>query len=84
MTLYEYKLLDVTEQALMLWEKGVHIGERFNGEYNILLYQIDGFYLEVFYHPERNTIVRLRSFKSTGQLRPYLDKIDIDNFIQSI
>lgn len=77
MTLYEYNLLGTPGQAAVLWDKGVPIGERFNGEYNILLYPIDGFYVEVFYHPEQNTIARLRRFRSTGQLRSYLDKIDL-------
>jgi hypothetical protein len=77
MTLYEYKQLEETEQAIALWDKGVHLGERFNGEHNILLYQMDGFYVEVFYHPDCNAIVRIRSFKSTGQLLPYLDQMDV-------
>ena len=81
MTLYEYKQLDEVEQATILWDKGVHLGERFNGEHNILLYQIDGFYVEVFYHPEQNTIVRMRSFRCTDQLRLYLNNIEIAHLI---
>jgi hypothetical protein len=42
--------LQEKEQAEVLWEMGVHLGERFDGEHKILLYQIDGFYVEVFYH----------------------------------
>jgi hypothetical protein len=81
MTLYEYKQLDETEQATTLWNQGAHLGERFNGEHNILLYQMDGFYVEVFYDPDRNAIVRIRSFRNTGQLRPYLDQIDVAPWI---
>lgn len=77
MTLYEYKLLDEREQIEAFWDKGVHLAERSDGEYSILLYQIEGFYVEVFYHKEHNNIVRLRSFFSTGQLRPYLHRVDV-------
>ena len=81
MTLYDYKLLDEIEQAEVLWERGVHLGERTDGEHGIVLYQIEGFYVEVFYHEEHNTIKRIRSFKSVDQLRPYLDVININNLV---
>ena len=73
MTLYQYKLLDYTDQACVLWNKGVFLCERKAGQHTIALYQIDGFYVEVFYHREHNQIERLRSFRNVDQLRPYLD-----------
>jgi hypothetical protein len=81
MTLYQYILnlgnLQEKEQAEVLWEMGVHLGERFDGEHKILLYQIEGFYVEVFYHQEQNKLVRLRSFRSVDQLRSYLERIHV-------
>ena len=79
MTLYQFKMLDEMEQAETLWNKGVHIGERFDEEHNIILYQIDGFYVEVFYHREDNDIIKFRTFSSTEQLESYIGKIDISN-----
>jgi len=76
MTLYEFNLLDEMEQAEAVWS-GTHIGERHNDQYSILLYQIDGFYVEVYYHRDYNTISKLRSFSSTDQLAAYLGQIDI-------
>jgi len=76
MTLYEFNLLDEMEQAEAVWE-GVHIGEREDEEHKILLYQIDSFYVEVFYHKEYNVIRRFRSFASMEQLEPYLGKMDL-------
>ena len=77
MTLYQFNLLNEIQQAEMLWENGVHIGEREEGEHTIVLYQIDGFYVEVFYHRGLNEIKRFRSFSSVDQLMPYTDKISI-------
>ena len=77
MTLYQFNSLDETQQANVLWEYGVHISERPSKYYNLILYQLDGFYVEVWYHPEENSIKRLRSFSSTDQLEPYLSKIKI-------
>jgi hypothetical protein len=77
MTLYQYKTLQEKEQAEVLWDKGVHLGERFDAEHKILLYQIEGFYVEVFYNLKINAIERLISFKSIDRLRPYLGIITI-------
>ena len=81
MTLYQYMLLDQTDQACVLWNKGVFLCRRKNNQHFIELYQIDGFYVEVVYHRWNNKIERTRSFRSVDQLRPYLDQIDIEKFI---
>lgn len=81
MTLYEFNALDEMEQAEAVWS-GTHIGERFDQEHNILLYQIDGFYVEAFVHREYGVLRRFRSFSSTEQLQPYIGMIDIDNLIK--
>jgi hypothetical protein len=72
--LYQYNALDKTDQACVLWNKGVFLAERKDGVHKVALYQIDGFYVEVFYDGEENAIKRLRSFSSVDQLQPYLEK----------
>jgi hypothetical protein len=81
MTLYQFNMLDKTEQAEAVWN-GVHIDNRQDDQHNILLYEVDGFYVEVFYHRTYNVIVKFRSFSSTTQLAPYLEKIDIMDLIK--
>jgi hypothetical protein len=54
--------------------------DRCNPEQRTLLYQIEGFYVEVFLYPKHNSIKRMRSFKSTEQLRPYLDTMPVAVF----
>jgi hypothetical protein len=51
MTLYQFNMLDEMEQAEAVWSV-THIGERQDEDHSILLYQIDSFYVEVFYHRE--------------------------------
>jgi aminopeptidase C len=63
MTPYQFLVLDEMEQAEAVWS-GTHIGERSDEVHNVLLYQIDGFYVEAFYHREHNELVRFRSFSS--------------------
>lgn len=76
MTLYAFDHSNEIEQVEMLWQ-GVRIGERSDKEHKIALYQIDGFYVEVFCHPEHDAISRIRSFRSVCQFSPYLDEIDL-------
>lgn len=76
MTLYQFLQLDEAEQAEAIWE-AAFIADREDKEHKILLYQIDGFYVEVYYHKEHNAVRRYRPFSSTDQLEPYLEKIQI-------
>ncbi len=76
MTLYDFIALDEQEQAEAVWN-GVFIADREDQEHRILLYQIDSFYVEVYYHKEYNVIRRFRPFSSTDQLQPYLEQINI-------
>lgn len=80
MTLYQFNAMDEMEQAEAVWN-GVHLGDRQDELHNILLYQIDGFYVEVFYNRQHNEIVRFRSFSNPDQLSTYLGKVDIDELI---
>jgi hypothetical protein len=64
------------EQQEAIWD-GVLVADREDEEHKILLYQIDSFYVEVYYHKEYNVIRKYRSFASTEQLEPYLRKIDL-------
>jgi hypothetical protein len=77
MTLYQFKALPVMDQVEVLKAIGVYLDERCGATHTILLFQIEGFYVELFCHPWHKKVERLRSFKSVDQLRPYLDKIDI-------
>jgi hypothetical protein len=48
MTLYQFNALNEIEQAEAVWD-GVFVGDREDEEHRILLYQIDSFYVEVYY-----------------------------------
>ena len=77
MTLYEFNALSEDEKAAVLWSKGDFVIERKENNFSILLYQVQSFYVEVFYSGKENKISRLRSFSSINQLEPYLNNIDI-------
>ena len=55
------------------------IADREDNEHEILLYQVDGFYVEVYYHKEYNVIRKFRAFSSTNQLDADIDKMEVTN-----
>ena len=77
MTLNQFHKLDEMEQVEALWEFGVQIADRHEGEHKLILYQIDAFYVEVWYHKEYDVVRKYRAFSSMDILEPYLDKLNI-------
>ena len=83
MTLNQYNLMDQATQAHILSDYGVLLADRHDIGHVILLYQIDGFYVEVYYSRQSIKLVRFRSFSNTDELSPYLGRIDIEELINT-
>ena len=81
MTLYEFKLLSDREQLDLLQDQGTYIGKRKERALTLLLFQLEGFYIEIWYQKHRFHILRVRCFSSTLLLEPYLDQIDIEQSV---
>lgn len=81
MTLYEFNSLSEFEKGEALWEHGVHLTERFEGEIGYSLYQLTNFYVEATYNAGKNAITKFTSFLTDTKLEPYLDKIDISGIM---
>jgi len=77
LTLYHFNELNENDKARATWE-GVFLAHREDGVYRILLYQIDSFYVEVYYDKEKNVLIKFKSFLTTRLLDPYLDQIEIE------
>ena len=77
MTLYFFNILDTDQQQQIVLKKGVELGERRTPLYKVVLYQVDGFYVEVYYHFHFNVVHKIRSFTDTKSLAPYLKNISL-------
>ena len=81
----EFLQLNETEQVELLWYNGEQIGRRKENDYLILLYQVEAFYVEVFYHRKERVIKKYMSFDCADKrLNSYLDKIDITHIYKQI
>ena len=77
MTPEEFYELDEQEQAETIWD-GVQVADRFEDEYDVILYQIGKLYVEVYYHREHNFIRKLNAFTKPDLLDIYLEKLNLD------
>ena len=80
MKLYEFNRMDKDSQAQTLKDYGVLIEERLEKEDQVLVYQMQSFYAEVYYHKGYKIIKRLRSFTNAEHVFPYVKNTDISNF----
>jgi hypothetical protein len=77
MTIEEFNYLDETMKAEVLSIMGIFLSERNEGCFRITLYQVENFYVEIYYHMTRFFYVCIRSFQDVRELAPYLEHIDI-------
>lgn len=77
MTLDEFTLLDEAEQAGALIDHGIFIAERTYKNFDIFLYQVGSFYVEIYHNLNFNMMQGMRSFEDSEALEPYLEAIDI-------
>ena len=71
LTLYDFNALSENEKADAVWS-GTFLADREENGLTVQLYAINNFYVELFYDPVANKILRFRSFTSKHLLTPYL------------
>ncbi len=81
MTLYQFIALKEEEQLAAVTMFGVELAQRIENEYKIKLYQVDGFYVQVYHHLLDDKIEKHNCFFSPDVLTPWLDQIQIDNLL---
>ena len=80
LSLAEFIDLPQQLQFEILHKHGVYIGKRKIIKQTIVLFQLNGFYVEVYYRQYRKTIDRLITSADTDILQPYLEQIHIRDF----
>lgn len=81
MTHYLFDSMSESLQLEVVRQKGVLLAERMAGFYKVCLYEVGGFYAEVFYHHHFNVPVRIRTFQEADGLDPYLEQLNIDDLL---
>ncbi|HEY4964955.1 MAG TPA: hypothetical protein VII28_01070 [Puia sp.] len=84
MDIREFNFMDGLAKTEALAVAGVFLAERNDGCFRISLYQIDDFYVEIYYHQTRYFYICIRSFSEVSDLFPYLQEIDISEIYNVI
>ncbi|HEV7329424.1 MAG TPA: hypothetical protein VGN63_00135 [Flavisolibacter sp.] len=77
MTLSQFQQLD-HETQLQVADRATCLRSRMDPEHLILLYQIEGFYIEVYYHKRLRSFTRAHAFDDMVLLDPYLEEMQIN------
>ena len=80
LSLTEFMDLPQEIQFEVLHKHGVYVGKRKLDKRSVVLFQLHGFYVEVYYKQYRKIIDHLITSNSTDILQPYLDQINIKDF----
>jgi hypothetical protein len=76
MELNEFERLSANEKIDLLHKEGVYVGKSKIGETVAVLYQFEGFYVEIFYRKYRVQIERINCFTSASGIDAYLNGPD--------
>lgn len=73
----EYNELEQEKQFDILHRDGVYVGKRKVGKQTIVLFQLYGFYVEVYYKQYRKQIDHIITSDNAEILHPYIDQIQV-------
>lgn len=77
MTLQQFARLQKQEQICVIKKAGSFLFLRHEAGIDVILYQIEGFYAEVYFDSVNNNSIRIRSFDDTASLDIYLKEINL-------
>lgn len=81
MTLHHFKALAQDKQRKALLQRGAFVADRVTDIFCVYLFQVDEFYVEIFFLRESDEIVWIKSFECTDELEPYLNHINISSLL---
>ena len=78
MNITAFNALEEFEQFEFVFDKGVLLLDRTDNGFSYILYQLEGFYVEIRHTLDSDAITGLRTFTSTNFLQPYLETMEIN------
>ena len=73
----EYKELTQDQQLDLLHRDGDYVGKRKLNNQTVVLFQLYGYYVEVFYKQYRRRIDHTHATSDVNVVQPYIDQINI-------
>ena len=73
-TIREFNDLHETEKYEIIWKEGILIGKRIQGEFEIILYILFAFYIELYYNMTLHLLKQLKSLSNIKSMDAYNKK----------
>ncbi len=80
----QFDTLSKEDQQNELLKNGIFLAERQDGPFRIMLYQLNGFYVEVYFFNLYNKVAFFQTFEDTEALQPYLEQINVKTLLQEV
>jgi hypothetical protein len=84
MMIQHFNTLSKQDQQNSLLKEGIFLAEREDGPFRIMLYQLDSFYVEVYFFNLYNKVAFLQSFTDTDALEPYLEQLNVTSMLNEV
>jgi hypothetical protein len=81
MRLKDFSVLEQIAQQETVLDNGCYLSSRLFMDYTVLLFQLDEFYVELYYPRHKDKCVIIKSFENTDELDPYLRRINIESLL---
>ena len=82
MTLHQFRSLPKDMQAQLAKQKGSYLFGRTTRHAFVKLYQVDNFYVELYFDKKMSFVAIVNSFEDTERLAPYLQFLDVSELHQ--
>ena len=82
MTLQHFNALNQEKQRWWVLERGVYLCNRKTRDFTVFLFQLDGFYIEIYFYNADDTVFLIKSFDDMDSLEPYLTQINLTPLLQ--
>ena len=80
-TILTFESLPYKSKIQLLYNDGIYVGKRTLNGLTAILYQVQSFYVEIFFMQYRRQIKCFHISESTHILNPYLDQIEVNELI---
>ena len=81
MTFQHFNSLNKHHQQQKLISKGKYVADRTTEDYQALLFELYGFFVEVTYNKQEDEILQVNGFENTEDLAPYLGGIRLASIV---
>ena len=81
MNIRQLKVPGIRNINKTILKDSVHVATRPGLFCSIALFQVENYYVEVFYNKKTREVGRIKTFQGTDLLEPYLKHIDVSEII---